>query len=93
MTDAAVSIGLADAYSGPVRTEPAAVIALLLALAGLLVPVLPPLLALFLAGPAKRNVRASNGRRRGQPVAVAAQIIAPIVLLLNVGAAASIANL
>ncbi len=70
------------AYQPAVPTSGTAIAALVLAVASWVVlPVVPAVIALFLARRAKREVRASSGGLQGQSLATAATIVAAV----NVG--------
>jgi hypothetical protein len=81
-------------YSGPYaprRTEGNAIAALVCAIVSfVLCPVIPAIVALFLASAAKRNIRASNGALEGDSLVTAARIIAWINIGLCVLAFAGI---
>jgi len=77
-------------YAGPRKTEGNAIAALVLAICAFIVcPLIPAVVALFLASSAKRNIDASNGALDGESLVTAAKIIAWIniglCLLLIVG--------
>jgi hypothetical protein len=77
-------------YAGPRKTEGNAIAALVLAICAFIVcPLIPAVVALFLASSAKRNIDASNGALDGESLVTAARIIAWIniglCLLLIVG--------
>src|SRR5207244_4780567 len=74
----------------PLNTEAIAVAALVLAICSFIVcPLVPAIVALFLASAAKRNIDASNGALDGESLVTAARIISFIniglCLLLIVG--------
>ena len=77
-------------YAAPRKTEGNAVAALVLAICSFIVcPLVPAIVALFLASSAKRNIDASNGALDGESLVTAARIISFIniglCLLLIVG--------
>lgn len=64
-------------YAGPRKTEGNAIAALVLAICAFIVcPLIPAVVALFLASSAKRNIDASNGALDGASLVSAAKIIA-----------------
>jgi hypothetical protein len=73
-------------YAAPRRTEGNAIAALVLAICSFIVcPLIPAVVALFLASAAKRNIDASNGALDGEGLVTAAKIVAWIhigILLL-----------
>ena len=79
-------------YAAPRRTEGNAVAALVLAICSFVVcPLIPAVIALFLASSATRNIEASNGALDGASLVSAAKIIAWINIgLCLVGIAAVI---
>jgi hypothetical protein len=78
-------------YSAPRRTEGNAIAALVLAICSFVVcPLIPAVIALFLAASATRNIQASNGALEGASLVTAARIIAWInigLCLLAIGIA------
>ena len=69
-------------YAGPRKTEGNAVAALVLAICSFIVcPLIPAIVALFLASSAKRNIAASNGSLDGESLVTAARIIS----FINIG--------
>ena len=69
--------GYGYGYPAPPATEGNAIAALILAIASFLVcPVIPAIIALVLAGSAKRNILASGGAKQGLGMVTAAKIVA-----------------
>ena len=69
-------------YAGPRKTEGNAIAALVLAICSFIVcPLIPAVVALFLASAAKRNIDASNGALDGEALVTAAKIIS----FINIG--------
>lgn len=69
-------------YAGPRKTEGNAIAALVLAICSFIVcPLIPAVVALFLASAAKRNINASNGALDGESLVTAAKIIS----FINIG--------
>jgi Septum formation len=75
---------------GPPQTEGLALAALLLALASFVVPLLPAIAALVVAGIAAGRIRASGGALGGRGMVTAARVLAVLELLLVAGAVAAI---
>ena len=74
--------GSAYGYQGP-QTDGSAIAALLCAIGAFVVfPVVPAVVALFLARTAERNIRASNGARTGQGLVTAARVVSWVHLAL-----------
>ena len=67
----------------PVRYEPAATVAFTLALISLVIWVFPAIVALAMGKAARRNIRASNGQRKGKRLAIAAELIAAAELVIT----------
>lgn len=67
------------------KTEPAAIVALVLAAVGIFTWGMSCIVALFLAPRAKRNITAEPEHRQGKQLALAAQIISVAWLLILVG--------
>ena len=64
-------------YAAPRKTEGNAIAALVLAVCSFVVcPLIPAVVALFLASSAKRNIAASNGALDGESLVTAARIVA-----------------
>jgi hypothetical protein len=72
------------------KTETAATMALILSLCGIFTWGLSCIVALFVAAGAKRNVAVSPDTRKGEGLALAAQIISVVSLLLAAGIATAI---
>lgn len=73
-------------WSGPRQTDPKAVVALVLALASFVVlPFLPAVVALFVAGAARRDIDAAAGRLTGSGLVTAAKVISWVNIVLCVG--------
>ena len=69
--------GYGYGYPAPPATEGNAIAALILAIASFLVcPIIPAIIALVLAGSAKRNIVASGGAKQGLGMVTAAKIVA-----------------
>ena len=69
--------GYGYGYPAPPATEGNAIAALILAIASFLVcPIIPAIIALVLAGSAKRNILASGGAKQGLGMVTAAKIVA-----------------
>lgn len=63
--------------------DPIAGFALALSIISLAIPVLPAIVAFFLASAANRSIRASEGARRGEGVVLAARLCAGISLAIH----------
>jgi hypothetical protein len=67
------------------KTEPAATVALILAVVGIFTWGMSSVVALFLAPRAKRNIEAAPEYRKGKELAVTAQVLGVLSLLFIVG--------
>lgn len=70
--------------------EPAAITALALAVCSLVIWFIPAIVAIFLASGAKRNIRAYPESRKGNGMALAAQLVSVFSILVTAGIVALI---
>src|SRR4051812_17458061 len=64
------------------RTEPFAVAALVWAVVSIVIPLVGTIIALVLAGRAADSIRRSQGPRKGEPLVLAARVVAGVVIAL-----------